>query len=526
MANSKSNPVAGSDVTTDWGDSILRARGVSKAFSGVYALKDVEFDLRAGEVHALLGPNGAGKSTLIKILDGVQRQDEGTVEVEGRERSSSDIATVFQELSLVGSLSVAQNIFLGNEIRNSLGLVNKKKMNAIAKELTDSLGLHLLPKELVANLSVASRQLVEIAKAIHRNARVLVLDEPTSTLTKGDQLLLFESIRAIQKSGVGIIYVTHRLTEVFELAQRVTVIRDGQNVLTADVAKMEMESLVREITGVEPDEPGPPKEAFERYAHREAITNASSRPKLQVSNLTGDRFSGISFTASAGQIVGIAGLIGTGRTELLETIGGMRLSTSGEIHLDGRYVRFKHPWEALDAGVALVPEDRHRSGLVLQHSIRRNLTLAHHKALRKNGLVDNKGARELINGLIETLQVKTASINSPVQSLSGGNQQKVVFAKWLQPGMQVLLLDEPTQGVDVRARQEIYRVIHRFAEEGTAVVVVSSDFVELQELCDDILFMTSASMSEPEEVTELVTDQYIYSKLNERILNNHERDQF
>lgn len=508
------------------GETVLVAQGVSKAFNGIYALKDVDFELRAGEVHALLGPNGAGKSTLIKILDGVQPQDEGTVEVDGRERSHSDIATVFQELSLVPSLSVAQNIFLGNEIRNALGLVQKKKMNSIAKELTDSLGLHLPPEELVENLSVASRQLVEIAKAIHRDARVLVLDEPTSTLTKADQLLLFKSIRDIQKSGVGIIYVTHRLTEVFELADRVTIIRDGRKVLTADVADMEMESLVREITGTEPDEPGPAKEDFDRYTHPELTTTSSSGPKLQVSSLAGDRFSNISFTASAGQIVGIAGLIGTGRTELLETIGGVRRGTAGEITLDGRFVRFKHPWEALHAGVALVPEDRHRSGIILQHSIQRNLTLAHYKALRKGGLVDNKAARTLIHGLVDTLQVKTSSIDSPVQSLSGGNQQKVVFAKWMQPGMQVLLLDEPTQGVDVAARQEIYRVIHRFAEEGAAIVVASSDFVELQELCDEIYFMTSTSMSEPEKVTSDTTDQYIYSRLNERVLESHERDQY
>jgi ribose transport system ATP-binding protein len=506
------------------GEPVLQARGVSKAFSGIYALKDVDFDLRPGEVHALLGPNGAGKSTLIKILDGVQPQDEGTVEVDGRERVHSDIATVFQELSLVPSLSVAQNIFLGNELRNAFGMVQRKKMNAVAKELIDGLGLHLPPEELVENLSVASRQLVEIAKAIHRDARVLVLDEPTSTLTKADQLLLFKSIRDIQKSGVGIIYVTHRLTEVFELADRVTIIRDGRKILTADVADMEMDSLVREITGVEPQEPGPPKEAFDRFSHPELLVSSSTGPKLQVSSLSGDRFSDISFNAAAGRIVGIAGLIGTGRTELLETIGGVRRSTTGEIRLDGKTVRFKHPWEALNAGVALVPEDRHRSGVVLQHSIQRNLSLAHYKSLRKAGFVDNRAARSLINGLIETLQVKAASIESPVQTLSGGNQQKVVFAKWLQPGMHVLLLDEPTQGVDVQARQEIYRVIHRFAEEGAAIVVASSDFVELQELCDEICFMTSTSMSEPEPVTPEVTDQYIYSRLNERVRESHERD--
>ncbi|WP_440709838.1 sugar ABC transporter ATP-binding protein [Herbiconiux sp. YIM B11900] len=505
-------------------EPLLVARGVSKAFNGVYALKDVDFDLRAGEVHALLGPNGAGKSTLIKILDGVQPQDEGSVQVDGRERRSSDIATVFQELSLIPGLSVAKNIFLGNELRNALGLVKTKEQNRIASELIERLGLHLSPEETVENLSVASRQLVEIAKAVHRDARVLVLDEPTSTLTKGDQLLLFESIRDIQKSGVGIIYVTHRLTEVFELADRVTIIRDGQRVLTADVAGMEMSTLVREITGADDDVPEPSKRRFDEFAHPETVVTDRSGPKLDVTGLSGDRFSDISISAGAGRIVGIAGLIGSGRTELLETIAGVRRSTAGRITLDGKVVRFSHPWQALAAGVALVPEDRHRSGVVLQQSIQRNLSLAHYKAVSKGGFVDNRSAVALVKGLVDTLQIKTASITSPVQSLSGGNQQKVVFAKWLQPGMQVLLLDEPTQGVDVRARQEIYRVIRRFAEEGSAIVVVSSDFVELHELCDEISFMTSTGMSEPEPVTASVTDQYIYSKLNERVVASHERD--
>lgn len=508
---------------TDHDEALLVAAGVSKAFSGVYALKDVDFDLRAGEVHALLGPNGAGKSTLIKILDGVQTHDAGIVRVQGRPRRASDIATVFQELSLVPSLSVAKNIFLGDEIRNALGLLKVSEMNRRAAELLDRLGLHIRPDELVENLSVASRQLVEIAKAIHREARVLVLDEPTSTLTKADQLLLFDSVRDIQKSGVGIIYVTHRLTEVFELADRVTVIRDGRKVLTSSVADMAMDSLVEAITGVRESEvEAPSRERFDALLDGGA-THARSGPKLEVRGLSGDRFSGIDLSAYAGRIVGIAGLIGSGRTELLETIAGVRRATSGTIRIDDRDVRFAHPWQALSAGVALVPEDRHRSGVILQHSIQRNLTLAHYKAVSKAGMLNNRSATDLTRQLVETLLVKTASIAAPVQSLSGGNQQKVVFAKWLQPSMQVLLLDEPTQGVDVRARQEIYRVIRRFAEEGAAIVVVSSDFVELNELCDEICFMTSSSMSDPEPVTPAVTDQYIYSKLNERVLENHER---
>lgn len=501
--------------------TLLRASGVSKAFSGIYAVQDVDFDLRAGEVHALLGPNGSGKSTLIKMLDGVQPQDEGTIEVTGRQRNSRDVATVFQELSLIPGLSVARNIFLGNEIRNRFGLVRTREMNRIAKELTDRLGLQLRPEELVENLSVASRQLVEIAKAIHRSASVLVLDEPTSTLTTDDQLLLFKSIRDIQKTGVGIIYVTHRLGEVFDIADRVTVLRDGKKVFSSQVSEIDMQSLVEVITGSQGEVEELSVKEFDAHLSTMTIQN-SAQPRLEVSTLSSDRFSNISLKVSAGQIVGIAGLTGTGRTELLETISGIRKKSGGEIKLDGRSASFKSVSEAVRAGVALVPEDRHGAGICLDHSIARNLTVAHSKYLRRGPFVNSRSAQALVKELMEALQIKAASPFSPVQSLSGGNQQKVVFAKWMQPGVKVLLLDEPTQGVDVGARKEIYKVIHRFAEDGIGVLVVSSDFVELQELCDEIYFMSSTSISEPEPVSAGVTEHYIYSKLSERAATSHD----
>ncbi len=494
---------------------LLKATGVSKIFSGIYAVKDVDFELYAGEVHALLGPNGSGKSTLIKILDGVQPQDEGSVDIQGRARTARDVATVFQELSLVPSLSIAKNIFLGNEPHNALGLVRTREMERTAQELTENLGFDLRPQELVENLSPASRQLVEIAKAIHRNARVLILDEPTSTLTKADQELLFESIRDIKKTGVGIIYVTHRLTEVFEIADRVTVLRDGKRELSANVADIDMDSLVSVITGTKPGTTSSNgRFAGQVSAGREK--SSDSPPRLEISSLSGERFANVSLTVNPGRIVGIAGLTGSGRTELLETIVGLRRRSAGDVCLDAKSTAFKNAGEALRAGVALVPEDRHRSGLILQHSILRNLVLAHSNAVRRGPFVDGTKAKILVADLVETLQVKAASIYSAVQSLSGGNQQKVVFAKWLQAGIRLLLLDEPTQGVDVGARNEIYKVIQRYADEGAGVLVVSSDFVELQELCDEIYFMTPSSVIGPERVTSEITDQYIYSRLSGR----------
>jgi ribose transport system ATP-binding protein len=494
---------------------LLQAKSVSKIFNGIYAVKDVDFDLKPGEVHALLGPNGSGKSTLIKILDGVQPQDEGHVELGGRARTSRDVATVFQELSLIPSLSVAKNIFLGNEPHNALGLVRTKEMNRLAKELTDRLGFDLRILEPVENLSPAARQLVEIAKAIHRQARVLILDEPTSTLTKADQNLLFTSIREIQKTGVGIIYVTHRLTEVFEIADRVTVLRDGRKELSAPVSETDMESLVSVITGTDAAASKSTSRSFSASTGSQGLSPELS-PRLEVKQLAGDRFSHVSLTVAPGRIVGIAGLTGSGRTELLETIAGLRRKVAGDVCLDGKSTAFKNAAQALRAGVALVPEDRHRAGIILQHSIFRNLALAHAGSLRRGPFLDGARAKALVGELVESLQVKTASIMSAVQSLSGGNQQKVVFAKWLQAGIRLLLLDEPTQGVDVGARHEIYKVIHRYADEGVGVLVVSSDFVELQELCDEIYFMTSSSMSGPKRVTAEVTDQFIYSTLSDR----------
>lgn len=510
------------NLLTDGGpvaQKLLEATGMSKKFGGVYALRDVDFDLQVGEVHALLGPNGAGKSTLIKLLNGVEVPDSGQVLVGGRMRERHDIATVFQELSLVPSLNVAQNIFLNDEIRR-YGLTDSKRMERQALQVTERLGLRLQPTTSVCDLSVAERQLVEIAKAVHRHARVLVLDEPTATLTKADQILLFERIRDIQKAGVGIIYVTHRLSEVFELADRVTVIRDGSKVLTSAVTDLDMRRLVAAISGGEGVE-GQARDAVDVAALGDVVAATADRgrrPALAVESLSGDRFNDVSLEVGSGEVVGIAGLIGTGRTELLETIAGVRRRSSGSTYLDGEVVSFRDPARALAAGIALVPEDRHGTGVVLQHSVLRNLTLAHQASLRRwGGWIDGPAARRLATRLIEALNIKVGSVATPVGALSGGNQQKVVFGKWLQEGTKVLLLDEPTQGVDVRARQEIYRLVREMADRGAAVLVVSSDFEELGELCSRVYFMTAGSMSAPLKVTSEVTDQFIYSRLNERL---------
>lgn len=496
---------------------LLSARGIDKHFGGVYALRGANFELRAGEVHALLGPNGAGKSTLIKIINGVYVADEGVVQVEGRECQATDVATVFQELSLIPSLTVAQNIFLGREKISRLGLVHSDAQRVAAKRLMRGLGAQLVGSELVKDLSVATQQLIEIAKALHRNARILVLDEPTATLTRSDQILLFESVRELQRIGVGIIYVTHRLNEVFELADRTTVIRDGQDVLTEDTERLDMETLVRTISPSEEVAGYRPNRRPRVPLKNPLNENTTVVPAgLSIDQLCGERFTRLTLAVEPGQILGIAGLIGSGRTEFLETVAGVRRASSGSISLDGRAVRFKSPGQALEAGVVLVPEDRRKSGLIMMQTIQGNLMLAHKKVSARFGFIDRKAVRRMTDRVVTELQIKTLSRSNAVQQLSGGNQQKVVFGKWMQEGVKVLLLDEPTQGVDVGARAEIHRVIRRFAENGTCVIVVSSEFGELKDLCDSVALMTQQGLGAAIQVDENVTEQYLYLKLNEK----------
>ena len=489
---------------------LLSASGISKNFEGVYALTGVDFTLNAGEVHALLGANGAGKSTLIKILSGVHKKDSGELRIEGRDVNANDIATVYQELSLIPTLTVWQNIFLCHEIRGPIGTLKVNSMKKVAEELVERLGLHIDVNDVVSNLSIAAQQLVEIAKAVHLEAQVLILDEPTSTLTKSDQIILFERIRSIKKAGVGIIYVTHKLSEVFEIADRVTVLRDGRNVLTTEISKMNMDQLVSEISGSD-------RYNKKRFSKKKVDALSKTNPLLEIVNLSGDRFSNVNFEVAPGEIVGIAGLIGAGRTEILETIIGVRKKREGSIHVDQSEVVYRDPAQALKSGVALVPEDRRVSGLIMTHSVTQNLILAHQDEAISVGVINRNSSVTITDRSVAALKIKVGKLTESVDKLSGGNQQKVVFAKWLQPKIRILLLDEPTQGVDVGARQEIYEVIRQFAAKGTAVLVVSSDFTELHELCDRLHFISPKGLSESEVVDDEMDDYYINSKVNERV---------
>ncbi|NYH26863.1 sugar ABC transporter ATP-binding protein [Paraburkholderia bryophila] len=476
---------------------LIRVAGVTKRFGGVQALRGVNLDVLPGEVHALLGENGAGKSTLIKILSGVHAYDEGVIEIDGQKvafdspaRSrEAGVAVVYQDLSLVESLSVGANLMLGREPRTRLGFVKNRQLMAEVGEFLRSHGIPLDPKTPVGALPFAYRQMTEICKALMGRVRVLILDEPTSALTGGEEQILFDAIRAVTDRGVGVIYVTHRLNEVFRISQRVTVFRDGANAGMFSTAQTDMKQLVAAIVG--------PKHAAlqakaavagDEVSIATSATASTAPPPavLKLSNVSNDRLRHVDLVVERGEIHGLAGLIGSGRTEILQTIFGLRSVETGTVEIDGVARSRVSPADAIQLGVALVPEDRHLEGLVLEHSIERNLTLPRLPQFSRWGWLRSQAAEQQAKRSMKELAVKAPGSSTPVKFLSGGNQQKVVFAKWNHPRPKLLLLDEPTVGVDVGAREEIYGVVHDAAQAGTGVLIVSSDLDELLRLCDRI----------------------------------------
>ncbi len=479
------------------GPPLVRVRGVAKSFGGVRALRGVDLDIRPGEVHALLGENGAGKSTLIKILSGVHACDEGTIEIAGQEVAfaspaqsrGTGVAVVYQDLSLVESLSVGANMMLGREPR-VLGFLNKRQLMAEAGAFLRRHGIPLDPRTTVGALPFAYRQMTEICKALMGDARILILDEPTSALTGDEEQILFDAIRRATDRGVGVIYVTHRLNEVFRISHRVTVFRDGINAGTFATADTTMEQLVGAIVGPGHAVPSPGGAAGARPA------GASGDAVLSLAKVSNDRLREVDLVVRAGEIHGLAGLVGSGRTEILETIFGLRPVAAGEITVAGTPLSDHSPADAIARGVALVPEDRHVQGLVLDHSIERNLTLPRLPQFSRWGWLRQHASVQQAKAAIRSLTVKAPGPSAACRTLSGGNQQKVVFAKWNNPRPRLLLLDEPTVGVDVGAREEIYGLIRAAAREDTGVLVVSSDLAELLLLCDRISLVSGGRVTE------------------------------
>jgi D-xylose transport system ATP-binding protein len=478
---------------------LLEMSCIAKTFPGVRALDGVSLDLQVGEIHALVGENGAGKSTLMKILGGVYAEYGGEIRIDGkarrfrsvRESEDSDIAVVFQELSIVRELAVGENIFLGRE-PSRLGVVEWEKLFSEAASLLRGLNLEIDPRVPVATLGTGRQQLVEIAKALSRNARILVLDEPTAALTDAEAESLFGILQTLRGRGIGIIYISHRLAEVFRLSDRITVLRDGRTVGTGPTAQWDIQKLIAQMVGREVSQLFPQNTRVPGEVVFEARHLSAGDPARLGRPVVND----VSFSLRRGEVLGIAGLMGAGRTELLMALFGASLErTTGEIFLDGEPVRITRPADAIAHGIGFVTEDRKRTGLILDESVVRNITLV---ALdRVSGDFVTNESREIAaaGDLFRSLRIKASSLFTIVRTLSGGNQQKIVLAKWLMNEARVLFLDEPTRGIDVGAKSEIYQLIDRLAQSGVAIVLVSSELPEVLGLCDRILVLRQGRIS-------------------------------
>ena len=491
-------------------DNVVEMRSISKGFNGVSVLKDVSFDVRKGEVHALAGGNGAGKSTLMKILQGVYQADAGEIVIDGKaaainsiqDAKAAGIGMVFQEFSLVPSLTVAQNIFLAAEPLGAGGFIDDRASVRRAKEVFAEMEVDVDPHAEVSRLGTAYWQLTEIAKALSQNAQVLIMDEPTASLARHESEALFELIDRLKQRGISIIYISHRMDEVYRLADRITILRDGQRLLTEALTDVTPEQIVEGIVGKK-------IEGQLAYREREQVAHEGA-PLLEVRGLNaGRRVRDISFSLRPGEILGLAGLMGSGRTELARALFGIDRPDSGEILIRGEKTHLNTPQQAIDAGVALIPEDRRAQGLVLDHSVRDNLLLPLLGQIRRGPLLDSSKGKELSASLIKKFAVKVAHPHRPVRLLSGGNQQKVVLAKWLGTDPDILILDEPTAGVDIGTKSEILDMIRELANAGKAVIVISSEHPELLAVSDRVLVLKDGSVIRDIPRSDIADEEYL-----------------
>lgn len=468
---------------------------INKSFSDVHVLKDIDFNVKKGEVHALMGENGAGKSTLIKILSGVYTRSSGTVKVKGEEVAFTNtkdaeergINIIHQELNIISHLTVAQNMFLGKELTyGKFGVLNKKAMKEATLASLKELGVtNIDPDEPAGNLSVGQQQMIEIARALATKSELIIMDEPTAALTDREIEILFEVINSLRGRGVSIIYVSHRMEEIFQICDRITVLRDGEYIGTESIKETSFDAIVRMMVG---------RELGERFPTRNTKVGevVFEVKDLKLENL----FDKVNFQVRAGEIFGVAGLMGAGRTEIMETIFGYRKKSNGKIFLNGKELVIKHPVDAISAGLAFVTEDRKDKGLIIDASIRENIALTNMESISSKGIVSTSKEAKLVSELMKKLHVRAAGMSQEVKRLSGGNQQKVVIAKWIGIRPKVLLLDEPTRGVDIGAKREIYSIMNELSENGVAIIMVSSELPEVLGVSDRIMVLHEGKVTQ------------------------------
>lgn len=486
---------------------LLEMKDVDKRFPGVYALKGVNFNLEAGEVHALLGENGAGKSTLIKILGGIYSIDNGKIFINGKEEKINSvkdaqehgISIIHQELALVPHLSVAENIYLGREPKTKAGLIDFSKINHTVQQLLEDFGLDIDARREISSLTVAQQQMVEIIKAVSFQSKIIVMDEPTSSLTDKEVAFLFETIRSLKANGVGIIYISHRMEELFEISNRITVLRDGEYVGTVLTKETTQEELIRMMVGRE----------LENFYVRDFLE--SGEPILEVENLSRKNvLENINFELKKGEILGFSGLVGAGRTELMKCIFGLDPIDEGEIIVEGQKKEIKQPNDAIEAGIAYVPEDRKAEGLFLIETIKYNISIKILDRFIKNLKVNKRIENQEVDKYIDKLSIRTPSSEQYINKLSGGNQQKVLIAKWLATNPKVLILDEPTRGVDVGAKAEIYSMMNDLVKEGVSIIMVSSDLPEVVNMSDRVAVMANGKLQKLLNRDELSQEKIMF----------------
>ncbi|AQQ72543.1 Galactose/methyl galactoside import ATP-binding protein MglA [Limihaloglobus sulfuriphilus] len=475
--------------------SVLSMAGISKSFGPVRALSDVNFVVRKGTVHALVGENGAGKSTLMKVLAGVHRPDSGTIRIQGREQTfngphdalKAGVSMIYQELDLAEDLSVAENVYLGGELKKGF-MLNQALMNERTDALAAEYGFNISSGAQVSGLSTGDCQIVELLKALHRNANVIVMDEPTSSLSKTEASKLFEIVRNLRRGGISIIYISHRLEEVIDLADDITVLRDGSVVHTGKMQDMDIPRIVHHMVG---------RELKDFYPARDV---SPGRVCVEAKHITAVGVKDVSFKIKSGEIVGVAGLVGAGRTELAEALFGVREKTGGTLAIDGREVKINSPAQAISAGIALLTEDRKRTGLCVGLACSWNVTLPNLEKIGMKHFISPAREDKAVIDIASKVSVKWPSPSAPADSLSGGNQQKLLIARWLMADSRFVIFDEPTRGIDVGAKKEVYKILNTLAAQGKAILMISSELPELFGVADRILVIRGS-----EQAADLVT---------------------